>query len=182
MSELLYLTGRPASGKSTVAAALTEGLRSFVDYKPFAHTIYHQARVVALGVDRGGGFPGTDTLSMSVSSKVVGWLARPGAPALVFGEGDRLANTSFFTAVAGLGFTVVHAHLDCDDELAAARLATRTEWSPSASWLAGRVTKSRRLAERADVVLDASLPPAELVGVLVGVSGVAAALRAAGGV
>lgn len=175
---LLYVTGRPASGKSTLCSALTAGLPSFVDRKPFAHVVYHSCAppVAALGAPRDG-FPGTDTLSMNAITAVKAWL--PGCGMDVLGEGDRLANASFLDGAAALGLTVVHVHLDLDDEEAARRLAARTDWSPSASWLAGRVTKARRLGERADLVLDARLPTEELAVAVGEASPVAGSLRAA---
>ncbi len=178
MRHLLYLTGRPGAGKSTLAAALTAGLPSFVDRRPFAHVLFHSCSppVAALGAPRDG-FPGTDTLPMNVVTAVRAWL--PTVPFDVLGEGDRLATAGFLDGCREMGLSVCHVHLDLDDANAEARLATRTEWSPSSAWLAGRVTKARRLGERADLVLDASLPTAELAVAVREASPVAAALAAA---
>lgn len=184
MNHLLYLTGRPCAGKSTLAAALTDGCSGFSDMKPFAHTVWIPAGavrgstpVVELGVRRPQ-FSGTDTLPMNVAPKVRAWCSEATGPLLVLGEGDRLGSGSFLDHVRGLdGWTVVHVSLDLDDGAFAVRMAGRPDWSPNPSWLAGRVTKSSNLAAVADLRLDATLPVDLLVEVLVTSSVVAATLR-----
>lgn len=175
-SHLLYLTGRPCSGKSTLAAALTSPWRSTATAKPFLHTVYlSRPPVTELG-GRRETFSGTDALSMSVSPKVIEWMAFQRDGALVLGEGDRLATGKFFDAADGAGFTVFHAHIDIPDDVAQARMDERG-WEPSPSWLAGRVTKSANLAHRATLVLDGTHPVKDLAAELIAASPVAHALR-----
>lgn len=142
MPHLLYLLGEPGAGKSSVLAALLTRLGPGDDRtRPFAHTLYRGGGVAYLGA-HGGLFPGTDRLSMAVVGAVEGWLAEA-RPAIVLGEGDRLANRRFLTAAARLGYTLSLAHLETP--LAAERRRRRgTIQNPV--WVAGRITKHRNLA------------------------------------
>lgn len=160
---MLYLIGRPGSGKSTLCSNLTDGLEPLsVESKPFAHTVW-PGGVVELGLHRGS-FSGTDALSMSVQPKVVAWLAEE-APAMILGEGDRLANSKFFNAVREAGYTLCIGRLIVSASVADERCRRRAENLGSepqnAGWLAGRVTKAARLADEWDPLvleLDADQP------------------------
>lgn len=169
--KVVYLIGQPGAGKTTVTRAVTFGLIDDLHRVPFKHVDWSQpdgrAAWTELGWPRDE-FGGTDTLGMHVQPLVLGWLeAREG---VVFGEGDRLGNASFFEAVRAsqTGLTVVW--LDTPDDVAAARRLGRGS-TQNEAWLRGRVTKVARLAEQADVRLDGTLPAVEHVETLRGLLG-----------
>jgi hypothetical protein len=164
MPHLLYLIGQPGSGKSTVCDWMTESLEFEQLDQPFAHRVWQgtpRVPVVELGARRER-FSGTDALSMSVQPKVVDYLAAE-KPELVLAEGDRLANSKFFTAVLGLGYQLWLVRL-----LVSAAVAERRRYDrvlalggkpQNTSWVQGRVTKNRRLAEEWDPLeIDADRP------------------------
>jgi hypothetical protein len=165
---LLYLIGQPGAGKSTLAAALTHGCVGVQEEKPLAHVVWartygSQRRVIELGARRDK-FSGTDALSMSVQPKVIEFLSDPGIR-LVLGEGDRLANGKFFEYAEALGFEVTLAYLAVSASVADARRRQRVAdlggKPQNPAWVAGRITKSRRLAQRwapLIVELDADQP------------------------
>lgn len=146
---LLYLTGQPGSGKSTLVQHLTAGLALSGYAQPFQRIEYEPSGVVELG-GRRAGFSGTDVLSLSVQPRVVSWLteARPG---LVLAEGDRLANGKFFAAVLDIGYDLAIARLVVSANVASSRRQSRAIALGSnlqaPSWIAGRVTKNRRIAD-----------------------------------
>jgi hypothetical protein len=145
---LLYVIGQPGSGKSTLVAGLTDGLDPAVETKPFAHTLWRPG-VVELGCRRDT-FSGTDALGMSVQPKALAWLAATDVQ-FVLGEGDRLGNLSFLTAARDLGWHVVVLRLTVSAAVAehrrlsrAAALGTKPQ---DATWLKGRVSKVRNVAD-----------------------------------
>ena len=144
---LTYLIGEPGVGKTTLLTAITEGLPGMAIRRPFARTVY-DCGVVALGEARAV-FGGTDTLSMSVQPKVVEWAELPDYDDII-GEGDRLANGKFFTAMRDIGYDlcIVHcvAPLGVAAERRVMRAATHRIDEQDATWLAGRQTKVKNLA------------------------------------
>lgn len=148
MKHALYLIGRPAAGKSTLAAALVEGLDVEEHLKPVPHQRYPQPDVVQLGKARPE-FPGTDTLSMAVITPASEWLTGDHAPDLLLAEGDRLAVPKFFDRLrlAG-GYKVVVAYVDVSEAVIQRRREAR-DWRPNGAWLRGRDTKARRLRSEA---------------------------------
>jgi predicted nucleotide kinase in modified base biosynthesis len=149
---LVYVSGAPATGKSTLMASLTAGCQREAEAKPFAHDWLYDPRergslLTRLGVEVGrrrDSFSGTDALGMSVSPVACRWIA--GRPAhLVLAEGDRLANRAFLTAAAEAGYAVHFVHLHADAHLLDARCAARGS-KQSPAWRKGRTTKSANLA------------------------------------
>lgn len=162
---LLYVIGVPGSGKTTLVRQLVLGRRRRVLSKPFAHTLYEDG-LVQLGRDRLG-HGGTDALSMNVQPSAVAAL-QTRAWQRVLAEGDRLANTAFFEAARDAGYGVDVVHLKVPPELAAQRRTERGT-DQSATWLAGRESKVRNLAERIALTpgmtlipLDGTEPPEAL--------------------
>lgn len=168
---LVYLLGQPGSGKSTLVENLTAGLEPLaIESRPFAHIVW-PGGVAELGARRPA-FSGTDALSMSVQPKVLAWLEEE-APAHVFGEGDRLGNSKFFTAVLGLGWNLTLIRLAVSASVAAARRAQRAHELGTAlqsdAWLQGRLTKNRNLVEAWDdriLELDGDQPPGRVLAKL----------------
>lgn len=157
---LTYLIGEPGVGKTTLLNAITEGLPGMAVRRPFARTIY-DCGVVQLG-EAHPVFGGTDKLSMSVQPKVVEWAAMPDYSYIV-GEGDRLANGKFFTAMRDLGYDLCIVHCVAPPEVAAERRIIRAAQAgvtpQDAVWLQGRQTKVARLAlEWATHTLETNAP------------------------
>lgn len=146
MKRLVYLVGVPGAGKSTVVRKAMEHLPMMPESrpKPFQHLYWPKQDASYLGRSNGD-FPGTDTLSMSVQPKVLEWL-REGAPSLVFGEGDRLANLKFLEGAQHRGYQVELCYLDTPASLAIARRRERGS-NQGQAWLKGRESKVRRLVD-----------------------------------
>jgi hypothetical protein len=159
---LLYIIGEPGVGKSALAAELVRGRRRRVRQQPFVHTEY-EGGLVQLGRERSGR-SGTDALSMSVSPLALRVL-EAGIWRQVLGEGDRLAHVGFFEGARKAGYAVEVVLLSAPPEVAAERREKRGS-EQDGSWLAGRLTKVRNLAEHATMTLDATRPVAELAAEL----------------
>ncbi len=170
LGNLFYLIGDPGSGKSTLIAELTSNAYALQFKKPFAHVLWREGgEAAALGPLRAG-FPGTDGLSMSVQPKVLEWLEI--MPYLnIFGEGDRLATDTFFQGVIDRGYELTVAHLntpwEVSEERRKRRAGTLMVKAQNATWVQGRRTKVKRLAERwATLHLDGTRTPDILAGQL----------------
>lgn len=150
MKHLLYLTGAPASGKSTIAHALTQGLTPVEHTNP-AHLHYPQAGVTTLGRNRPD-FPGTDTLPLNAITRVLQWLNQPDAPTLLLAEGDRLACQPFFDGARQAGYTVTIAHVTIPTATLTHRRQQR-DWHPNPAWLKGRDTKAARQQKTANITI-----------------------------
>lgn len=161
---LLYLIGEPGVGKSTLMAELVKGKRRRVMTKPFAHTVYEDG-LVQLGRERSNGFSGTDALSMSVSPLAITTLQSGAWPRIV-GEGDRLAHAKFFDGVLAAGYALEVVLLEAPSFVLKHRRRERGS-NQDASWLAGRATKVRNVADKyTTTTLDATLPVADLADLL----------------
>jgi hypothetical protein len=164
----LYIIGQPGAGKSTLMAAFTDAV--FDRQEPVTEPVAHR-RLWHLDLEPGRkglpdaielgrrriAFSGTDALSYSAGPKVAAFL-RERPARLVLGEGDRLAHRSFFAAVTTAGYDLCVIHLDTGDYLAAEYRRQRGS-TQAESWLKGRQTKVKRLAEEfATVRLDGGAP------------------------
>ena len=165
---LLYLTGPPGSGKSTLMAAVIETLGGVgkQETKPFAHCHLGGStpgeELIVLGKYGGDEmFPGTDRLSMSVQPKVIEFLLGEDGPAYVAGEGDRLASALFFDRLSFEGVEVFHIAVMLDEATLARRREARG-WEPNQAWLKGRHTKASKLAVRCDLQVSGLLLGTEL--------------------
>lgn len=187
MRELLYITGAPASGKSTLAAGIVGSCatRCRVEGTPFRHTVYEIGpygvaapnEVCQLGGVRDE-FSGTDVLGMGVAGKAKPWMAEVCPYQWVLGEGDRLATAKFFEACEESGWTIVRVHVVVPDAVADERIAGRG-WEPKPAWLKGRRTKARNQEWQAQLVLDGTAGPETMVAEVARVSKVAQRLVAA---
>lgn len=153
---MVYVSGPPGAGKSTLMAHLTR----YCGRTPITGTIPHDLLTLPTGNSlpppsfntavelgrRREKFSGTDALSMSIQPKAVQYMARPGlAHTLVLAEGDRLANINFLDHCRDLGWAVTLVNLYAPgtllDERCAARGSTQNE-----GWRQGRITKAANLA------------------------------------
>lgn len=155
---LVYLSGAPASGKSTLMARLTRycvrheltpnsigPARDLLHLpRPAALTLASSA-AIELGRRREA-FSGTDALPMNaviaaeqfISTSAKGY-------SLILGEGDRLANRRFLLGARDAGWDVTLIHLDAPAPVLDARCRDRGS-TQSAGWRAGRETKAVNLA------------------------------------
>lgn len=159
---LVYLIGQPGAGKTTVADCMTETFARVDIDQPLPHRAWLNPdgtfAFVSLGRHREG-FGGTDTLAMNVQPKVVDWLTSPIAPRVVFGEGDRLGNLKFHDAMKAAGWDVTMVYLDTPDGEASVRRRDRGS-NQDPTWVKGRISKARTLADVTDAIrLDGLDPP-----------------------
>lgn len=161
MSSLLYLIGEPASGKSTLMAALTKGLGGEVKTVPYVSWTEYDSKIAQIGKVREQ-FSGTDALGMAAQNHVIGWLADQPYKFLV-AEGDRLANRKFFAAVMNQGHNLCVVVLQPPDDVLERRRKKRNKElgkEQDERWLKTRKTKVSNLVAEADMVLDATDIPA----------------------
>lgn len=161
---LLYLIGVPGAGKTTLLNTVLGDmphsvLRPGKDNPTPAYTLYPGG--IQLGFSEGL-FGGTDRLPMNVQPRVLDWL-QSGPYDRVIAEGDRLANSAFFSAMIALGWRLSVVWLNTPLEIAAARREGRGT-KQNRSWVAGRITKIGRLQHWVDAgwTLDGSQPTADL--------------------
>lgn len=156
---LVYIIGQPGAGKSQLMARLTlpfDRVPVTTDQAPVAHDQLLRVpeggtlpEVVGaeIGVRRDA-FGGTDALPSAVIDKAVPWLAT--VPyRLLLAEGARLANRRFLDAALAAGYAVTLVLLDHDDaDVWRKRRAKQLGRDQNASWVKGRLTASRNLAEQ----------------------------------
>ena len=174
MSDLLYFIGAPGVGKSALVRYLVRGLVA-VERCARAHypdltkgpgerdtfwLEYPEAGVVEFGRETsasGGRGRGTDRYDKCIHQWFYTWWRKNQFPK-VLGEGDRLGYGVFFDEARALGYRVELVHLVAPEEVCEERRRERgTAQNPS--WVKGRVTKARRLAEAEGArELDATRP------------------------
>lgn len=166
---MIYLVGQPGSGKSTLMAALTKGLVRVTldaDREPVPHDqLVDRVTGEVVGAEIGkqrGAFSGTDALASSIIDKAVPWVQTQPYDVLL-AEGARLANKRFIQAAADAGYAVMLGLLDHDaQETWRKRRSKALGREQNLSWVKGRLTSSRKLAEAypsAFVVGGAVIPP-----------------------
>lgn len=157
---LVYLSGEPGIGKSTLMREITANWeRIYLPQEP--GTAPHRdllfdrstGRAAACEVGRiRDSFSGTDALANNCITEAEAWLASGKAAReapLILGEGARLANRRFLSCAVGTGWQVHLFHLQ-GASLAAHRRSDRArtlgtrEQNPS--WVKGRRTAAANLA------------------------------------
>ena len=151
---MIYLVGQPGSGKSTLMAGLTKGLVRVTldaDREPVPHDqLVDRVTGEVVGAEIGkqrGAFSGTDALASSIIDKAVPWVQSQPYD-LLLAEGARLANKRFIQASADAGYAVMLGLLDHDAAEGWRKKRSKAlgrEQNPS--WVKGRLTASRRLAD-----------------------------------
>lgn len=162
MTKAVYLVGPPASGKSTTMRALYDllgvetgepftiwpGHHGIFKGEPLLSILDGSSLGLSLGVNREGGFPGTDGLSMAAPPVAVEWLQEAEElPPLILGEGNRLSTDGFVIELA-LRTDLVLAHLSVPEAVLDRRCEERgskqdRKWRKSA---ATRATRAARAA------------------------------------
>ena len=150
MSKSLYLIGEPGVGKSTVVNAFcdsyTIGAKQQLLGKLWADQLLAEDELVGYRLGRTREtFSGTDALAMSVNPDAVAWVESCQLPTILVGEGARLANKKFLTALnenTSLLLVLVLA-----DNAAERRVSRGSNQNPS--WVKGRATASLNLFKEA---------------------------------
>lgn len=171
--KFIYLIGAPGAGKTTTMKWIRfhMGVVPRPVLQPFAHTLWMKdgdVKATELGANRGP-FSGTDALSMSVIEKAVpfiDFLGRVGRTP-VFAEGDRLSNVRFFEAIRAAGYTLKLFYLEAPEELLAERRRQRQALygakAQDPTWVIGRASKARALAQAWGATVIPTYHPADII-------------------
>lgn len=150
ISELLYLTGPPGAGKSSVARELTAGWDRELER---VHAVPHSRLFsplsrkrwgVELGVPRTS-FPGTDALAMDIGPRALAFLCESYAP-FALAEGARLTTRPFLAGAVAGGIRVTLLRLSASEELLSARWKARGA-KQNPAWRKGAGTRARNVFE-----------------------------------
>jgi hypothetical protein len=151
----IYLIGGPGVGKAAVMEDLTaEWSRSeyvrFTVREMFGHWLQHEllGNGAYLGKFRPE-YPGTDALSRSVQPHAVTWATTLPILGLswVFGEGERLGNVGFLTALAKVSRLRV-VHLVASPETVEERRANRPGKPMTPQYCRAKTTQAANVAAK----------------------------------
>lgn len=167
MKTLAYLIGPPGAGKTTAlrlalgdytrTPASIAGCPTVTLESPTGPVDGLPGTITELGRDREGDFAGTDALSMSIQPKATAAMAT--LDGLVVAEGDRLANARFWQTCEDLGWTIRVLYLNTPLAECARRRAGRGG-AQNPTWVQGRITKTRHLAEAwGAIAIDGTTDP-----------------------
>ena len=150
MSKSVYVIGEPGVGKTTVIQAVCQDLVLGEERKLLGNLwgaellADNELAGYRLGRDKGL-FSGTDALAMSVNPDAIQWVLAGSLPSIVVGEGARLANKKFLTALnEKTKFLLV---LLIADNALERRIGRGSNQNPS--WVKGRLTASLNLYKEA---------------------------------
>jgi GTPase SAR1 family protein len=158
----IYIIGGPGVGKSTVMAELMSGWEPgeyvrLTEREFFGHYLEHPVlgRGLYLGRLREQ-YPGTDALSLSVQPQALKWAESISSDlTMVFGEGSRLANLAFLSAL-GRQTQLLVVHLTAGEEIARERRSQRPDdgnWktgqrdTQSEVWVRAQTSRAANLAK-----------------------------------
>jgi hypothetical protein len=152
---MIYLTGQPGAGKSTLMARLTADYER-ISYGPPERDVPFDVLTDAksgetIGAEIGkqrGLFSGTDALASSIIERAIPWVQS--IPfRLLLAEGARLSNARFITAAADAGYYVTLFLLDHPDAETWRAARSKDIGRPQdPNWVKGRLTASRNLADK----------------------------------
>ncbi|QDH93061.1 hypothetical protein QDA02_gp03 [Microbacterium phage Margaery] len=161
MTDSLYLLGAPGVGKSTAMSWVINHLgldiapdNTRIQGRLTGHGLFEWTTGETMGVYLGKhreDFPGTDGLSMAVAPDARAWAStlrrdREEGLRYVFGEGQRLGNVGFLTALAEHTWLTV-VLLTASQIAMDARRADRGS-TQSPSWMQGAETQARNTFEQ----------------------------------
>jgi thymidylate kinase len=170
--KLIYLIGAPGSGKTTLTQNLQQDWQlTGRQTQPFKHETYELPNgLTATNLGHNAPpFGGTDTLPYNAIDTILKELPNITTD-IIYGEGDRLANERFLTEAANHAETFVF-YLNTSPSVAADRRLSRSIANDlkqqNISWVTGRATKHRNLANRLNAVnLDGRLPIQQLCEII----------------
>lgn len=148
----IYLIGEPGVGKTTVSLelaakyALQPAIRLHKQLWGQEMTRGHITKGVLLGKSKPP-FSGTDALGMSVNPDACHWVENQTDYRLIIGEGARLTNTKFLTALAEhTNLTLALLTADNAQERRENRQKAMGTEAQDAQWVQGRKTAARNAA------------------------------------
>lgn len=158
MNRFVYLVGEPGAGKSTLASKTMDHVADCKHPNGFKYRITNcdGLEVAALGEERTP-FSGTDTLSMSVSTRIKQSLETGWPETVLFGEGDRLTNNKFFSHAkkhTDLKVVLLSTPRAVSNERRISRAAEHESAPQNVSWVQGRITKLENLHDHITHVIQ----------------------------
>lgn len=149
--KVIYLIGAPGAGKTTLTAEFTKDWVDTANHEnPIKFRSHHtpQGDALSLGWLRPA-FGGTDTLGNTAILQIEPWLPNIAKEySIIYGEGDRLANSRFFELAKSVGDFHLF-YLNTNPMISAERRAKRsaeTGKTQNPTWVKGRETKHKNLA------------------------------------
>ena len=172
--KVIAVGGEPATGKTTMMKLLMSRIPGEWRARKYGLLTVEKndiAKVVILGIYRGGSFEGTDRLPMNVQPDAERFLKLadtilPGYK-IVF-EGDRLCNAKFFQAAENFGHDFCFWCLNAPESTLEARHSDRAD-TQSGAFLKGRKTKYERLQSAFKAETRPNTTGPELEAIIVGI-------------